>query len=765
MPLCIMQEDRNRPVSRLRLWIQRHPLFVAAMWIVLAYVLSQTLAMGFPIALLLALIAGRVLFGYKTALVWALLIGLAMGLGSWRTSQERRVLAVLVQAASAEYSGRLLAEPRAKDGFWQAPVRLDGWHVKVWWQGRGKAPVEGSRVRAHGRFELAQAPRNPGEFDRRQWMSQQGMLAIFRQQPHGSGKLEIGFWPGVLADARARVRHAIGHGLDGQSDGAKVIRAVVLGDKPADDRRLMEDFRYSGSMHVFSVSGLHVGMVAVLVWLVAAWTGFGRRWLVLPVIILVFAYALLTGANAPAVRAAWMAAVFLGAFCFRRRPDLSNALGAVLLVLLIWDVRQLNQPSVQLSYGVVSAIAFGMPWTTRWFSGLGAAPMLMPVAEIRGFRLYWWRLRQWLASTLAVSSAAGIGAAPLTLWHFGLVTPVSVIAALLMLPLVFLVIALAMFSILLSPLELATGPVMTLTNRVNGLLATGCAKAAALMADLPAGHWQLNRERGPVLWVFDLKYGDGAAVWLPQRGGAASLIDCGGRHSFRHPLVSSLERLGLKPDSVVLTHPDGGHVGGGQLVWRELPITQALLPVEKARSPAYRTWIEQAPAEGVSLIQASQLQTLPMGNGARIEWLHIPDPLDQNLAADHRVLVMRLHWRGWKVLWLGDAGFATEQIMLDSARDLQADVIVCGSHRSDLSMGDDFVEAVGPRVIILDSDSHADEVRRNSLQVQHWRKAGITVFEQSACGAVSLRPEDGSLLIEAFLNGQVVRLEQVANAR
>ena len=48
-----------------------------------------------------------------------------------------------------------------------------------------------------------------------------------------------------------------------------MIRAVVLGEKPREDADLLEDFRHSGSMHVFSVSGLHVGMVAVLVPLTA----------------------------------------------------------------------------------------------------------------------------------------------------------------------------------------------------------------------------------------------------------------------------------------------------------------------------------------------------------------------------------------------------------------------------------------------------------------------------------------------------------------
>ena len=82
---------------------------------------------------------------------------------------------------------------------------------------------------------------------------------------------------------------------------------------------------------------------------------------------LIFGYSWITGNSPPAVRSAWMAAVFLGAFVFRRRPDLLNALGAVLLAAMLWDGRLLFQPGVQLSYGVVAAIAVGTAWAAKLF--------------------------------------------------------------------------------------------------------------------------------------------------------------------------------------------------------------------------------------------------------------------------------------------------------------------------------------------------------------------------------------------------------------
>lgn len=744
-------------------WVARHPLFVAALWIVVMQLLGAWAGWALWLALPVALAVGLWLRRPWLAAAWLICMSLAEGVGNLREVQARERALELSQAATAIHGGKLLAEARGDENFWQAPVRLSegcpGAGARVWWQGRGPMPVEGSRVRASGRFEWPPAVRNPGAFDRREWLNRQAIHVVFEPQAHGSTQVNTpGGWK-ALADLRCGVRSAITRGIEDESTAAKVIRAVVLGDKPRKDDELLDDFRHSGSMHVFSVSGLHVGMVAVLVWMIAACSGVSRRWLVLPVIVVVFAYVWVTGANAPAIRAAWMAAVFLGAFCWRRRPDLPNALGAVLLVLLLWDVRQIHQVGVQLSYGVVTAIAFGLPWTTRWFRAVGAPPMLMPVAEIKGLRLVWWRSRQWLATTLAVSCAAGMGAAPLTLWHFGLVTPISVVAALLLLPLVFAIMVLALVSILLSPMEMVSGPLMTASNRANGLIAESCASLAGVMAEVPGGHWQGGREHGPLLLVYDLKHGDGAACWLPERKSAGVLIDCGGSHSANYPVRASLKQLGIEVDSIVLTHPDGGHVGGGHPLWIDLPIRQALLPVERARSPAYRAWLEKAPAEGVTLLQASALEGLPVGEDARIEWLHLPDAGDANLAADHRVLVMRLHWRGWKILWHSDAGNLAEQAMLESGRDLGADVIVAGRHRTDLCLSETFMEAVDPRVIIIGNDAHPEGERVSSDKLEQWRRSGIIVFDQSRCGAVLVRPEDGGLTIEGHIDGQKVRLK------
>jgi ComEC/Rec2-related protein len=557
---------------------------------------------------------------------------------------------------------------------------------------------------------------------------------------------------GALAALGARIRHGfrgrVTTGLADDSQEAQVIRAVVIGEQPPDEENLIAAFRNSGTLHVFSVSGLHVAMVGSIGWLILSWAGMPRRWAVVVLVPLIFGYSWITANSAPAVRSAWMGAVFLGAFAFRRRPDLLNALGAVLLAAMLWDGRLLFQPGVQLSYGVVAAIAAGTSWAAKAFAWMARPELYLPMQLMSRWQKFRLGLRQKTASSLAVSLAAGVGSAPLTAFHFGLVTPVSVLAGLVLVPLVFVLLSIALLSAALFSMA---PPLARGLNRLNGLVADACVLSARGFSAIPGGHFTVGGEKRPMLLVYDPEYGDGGACFSDGRNSAV-LLDCGGRQSFKHLVAPSLRRLGIAPDSVVLSHPDGGHLGGGSAVWEAFPIRQALLPVKRSRSPSFRAWIEQGPENGIRIQQAAAGGTLALPDGATLEILHVPDPHALHSLADERVAVFRLHWRGWKLLLTGDAGMGAELRMLDALTDVSADVIIAGRNRTDLSLCDRFLDAVKPRAIIASNAAYPEGEAVPPAAMDYWKSRGIRVIDQAAAGGVTLRVDDaGNLRIEGFL--------------
>ena len=690
-------------------------------------------------------------------MAWLACGWLAAGVFTWREATQEVVGRALLAAGHGDARARVLDDARGGEWFWTAPARLlDGpmAGADVWWQGRGEVPVAGSVVAASGNFLPLPGPRNPGEFDRAAWLRRQGMAAMF-DASWRAGSITTGRFAALAAEVRHGFRESVTAGLGEHSREAQVIRAVVIGEHPADADTLIAAFRHSGTLHVFSVSGLHVAMVGSIGWLLLGRAGVPRRWAVAALLPMIFGYAWITGYNPPAARSAWMMAVFLGAFVFRRKPDLLNALGAVLLAAMLWDGRLLFQPGVQLSYGVVAAIAIFTGWTAKSFAWMAAPELYLPSRQMSRWQSMWLGLRRWLAGSLGVSLAAGLGSAPLTAFHFGLVTPVSVVAGVLLLPLVFVLLSAALLAAALHPAvpSLARG-----VNRLNGHVADLCVKAAEGFSAIPGGHFQTRRETRPMLLVHELERGQGAACFSAGREGAV-LIDCGGRRGFQYLVAPSLRQLGIEPDSVVLSHPDGGHLGGGPLVWQTLPVRQAMLPVKLSRSPSFRAWLVDAPKAGVQTRLMSQGARIPFPDGASLEILHAPDPLAVNALADDRVAVFRLHWRGWKLLLTGDAGMGTELKMLDRGADVAADVIIAGRHRGDLGLCDRFLDAVRPRAIIASNSPFPIEEKLDPATTAYWKSRGLQVLDQGETGGVTLTVDDaGCLLLSGFLSAEPVRL-------
>lgn len=737
-----------------RRFVSRHPLFAVAIVAALSVLLVDgSMLLGLAFGLGLSLI-GWTVSGWKTGLAWLVCVVMAVGVFTWRNVSQLTDERILLGVAGGEIEGRMLEDASGNDRFWSATaVLINGPRpgARVWWEGRGELPVAGSWVKSRGNFIRLPEPRNPGDFDKADWLRNQG-VSVTCKASWMEGRVWTGKWAALGARVRLGFRTAVTDGLPEASQAAMVIRAVVIGEKPPDADELIGAFRNSGTLHAFSVSGLHVSMVGTICWLLLRLIGLPRRRAVLLLLVLIFGYSWLTGNSPPATRSAWMAAVFLMAFVFRRKPDLLNALGAVLLAALLWDGRLLFLPGVQLSYGVVAAIALGMKMASRAFAWIARPELYLPMARMNGWQKFSLAMRQQLASLLGVSLAAGVGSAPLTIFHFGLFTPVSILAGVIIVPTVGFLLGLALFSVMLYPVAPSFSRFL---NRGNGYVANFCAWSAEGFASLPGGHFQVRRDHQPYLLVYDLEHGDGAAC-LVGGSGEASLLDCGGARSFKWSVQPSLCRLGVIPDSVVISHPDGGHLGGGQVVWNAFPVRQVLLPVKKSLSPAFRAWANS----GLRVHFPTDVKSLPMPDGATLEILNVPDPMAQSTTADERVMISRLHWHGWKLLFTSDAGVKVEEQLLESGLDLSADVIISGHNTGDDSLSDAFLTKVRPQVIVASHSDFPPVEQLDSKKVNYWRKVGIHVFNQGESGGVTIRVDEvGHLRLEGFVNHSVITLK------
>jgi competence protein ComEC len=137
---------------------------------------------------------------------------------------------------------------------------------------------------------------------------------------------------------------------------AGMLNAMLFGDRAGLNKTQRVGFERTGSFHLFVVSGMHVGLLAGLVFWLARRLKL-RDWLATVLTVaLTFAYALLTGFGAPVQRALFMTAVFLLARLLSRERNVLNALGAAALGVLIWSPAALFEASFQMTFLAIIAI-------------------------------------------------------------------------------------------------------------------------------------------------------------------------------------------------------------------------------------------------------------------------------------------------------------------------------------------------------------------------------------------------------------------------
>jgi competence protein ComEC len=139
-------------------------------------------------------------------------------------------------------------------------------------------------------------------------------------------------------------------------DDAGMLNAMLFGDRAGLNHQLRLGFERTGSFHLFVVSGMHVGLLAGLVFWCARRLKL-REWMATGLTIsLTAGYALLTGFGAPVQRALFMTVVFLLARLLSRERSVLNALGAAALGVLVWSPSALFEASFQMTFLAIVAI-------------------------------------------------------------------------------------------------------------------------------------------------------------------------------------------------------------------------------------------------------------------------------------------------------------------------------------------------------------------------------------------------------------------------
>ncbi len=270
------------------------------------------------------------------------------------------------------------------------------------------APLPGDHLISKGHPERINEAKGPAAFNRQAFYEERRIRYELKLGGQNYTRIQekVGWvkdpWTRALR-LREKLFRKLREATPLQGKALAVASALWLGRKSDMPDALREDYADAGGMHVLAVSGLHVGIVyLMLLWMSyplrrSRW---GKRLRPFGILILLWGYALLTGWSASVVRAVLMFSLYTLGEHLERPPPLGNAIAGSALLVLLFDPSMIRDIGFLLSYAAVISIITLYPW-------------------IEGLFRPRWKFFRWLWSLLAVSAAAQLGVLPIVLFVFG----------------------------------------------------------------------------------------------------------------------------------------------------------------------------------------------------------------------------------------------------------------------------------------------------------------------------------------------------------
>lgn len=296
----------------------------------------------------------------------------------------------------------------------------------------------GDRIIVRTRMNKPDSALNPFGFDNRKYLHRQGVAATAYVQSSNWQKTspDSSFSVMRLAENMQRKMLAIfkKYGIEGNE--YAVLSALTLGSKDALHPELRQHYSSSGGMHILAVSGLHVGIIYLV--LSFMFSFMNRKFIILKVFIvitLLWVYAFITGLPPSVIRATSMFSLVAIGQAFERDSYIYNSIAVSAFFILLYQPNYVFDLGFQLSYCAVISIIYFQPKISKWWKPNN-------------------KVARWAWDLMAVSVAAQIGTLALTLYYFQQFPNYFIITNFIAIPLATFIIYFAVALFAFSPITI-----------------------------------------------------------------------------------------------------------------------------------------------------------------------------------------------------------------------------------------------------------------------------------------------------------------------
>ena len=306
---------------------------------------------------------------------------------------------------------------------------------------RGKQPAvsPGQWLRVRAILTPPSPPAQPGGFDfqRHSYFRQLGAygFSIGTAEIIGDGKQGMDFLTLGLARVRQAVTARVLAGLDGPA--GAVAAALMTGERSSIPSALMDSMRDSGLAHLLAISGLHIGLMAAILFvglraLMALSEPLAlhfpiKKWAAAAAIAGAFAYALIAGATVPTQRAFLMVGLVLLAVLVDRKGLSVRLVAWAAMVILVLRPESLLGASFQMSFAAVIALIAAYEWISERRRARAGQAERKPPSWTRKVGFY-------LAGVALTTVIAGAATTPFAVYHFNRFADYGLVANLMAVP-------------------------------------------------------------------------------------------------------------------------------------------------------------------------------------------------------------------------------------------------------------------------------------------------------------------------------------------
>jgi competence protein ComEC len=627
----------------------------------------------------------------------------------------------------------------------------------------------GREVRVTGRFKPVRTSANP-------------IWPDFYEKRRLTGRLIVAKRPGCL------VGRTGGGNLIGWANGIRMRLAAIAREKlpplhyqvlqgmlfgndleeTGKSGTVLEDFRRTGTIHLLSVSGLHVGFVVAGLTCLLGWLRVPSPARIPFIIVGVGFYILMTGMETPVLRSGVMLVLYLMAQWLGAKDDPVNRLCLAALLLLTLNPYQLFEIGFLLSFTATAGVIWLYPLLKECFP-----------ARISWLKLVW--------RTVLVSVAAQAMVLPLSACYFYQISWVAPLANLLLaLPALLIVVGgLAgeliglgwpwlgrlmlggidgIIGVTLKMMHCCALPGWAVTgtpawpwpwigayylgmlllvgelrpNLINGRRTVNYgALSLAALAGLTLLAWMgfYFKTQAGYLELTCIDVGQGDAIFLRTPDGVAALVDGGADGQGSYRVLPYLRRHNItRLELAVGTHGHDDHLGGLDEVLRRIPVRSLYLP--RRGSPVLRKLLHELKDRKLRKQSAVNGERLRLGKYVVVRMFTFPDAANEN----DRSLVLLVGYGNNRLLLTGDLGAKGEAYLADHYPQLlRAAVLKVGHHGSATSSTWRLLGQVRPRIGLISVGTGNRYGLPETAALNRLHSLGTAVYRTDLQGTITLR--------------------------